>query len=103
MEWFGRWPLQHGSDGDGSGSRQLIDPRAHHPIRNYLDGHAAFEPEAILAMSDAFEQACIALNIPAGDPHGREVIAMRVIDLARSGVIDTKTLRNRVLFEARSE
>ena len=44
----------------------------------------------------------IALNIPAGDARGREVIAMRIIDLARRGVIDPKRLRNRVLFEARS-
>ncbi|MGB9364594.1 MAG: hypothetical protein WCE79_01135 [Xanthobacteraceae bacterium] len=73
------------------------------PIRNYLDGHAAFEPAAIRAMSDAFEQACIALNIPSGDAQGREVIAMRIIDLARTGVIDAKALRNRVLFEARAE
>ena len=81
----------------------MIESRRIMPIRNYLDGQAAFEPEAIRAMSDAFEQACIALNIPAGDARGREVIAMRIIDLARRGVIDPKTLRNRVLFEARPE
>ena len=73
------------------------------PIRNYLDGQAAFEPEVIREMSLAFEQVCIALNIPARDPHGRDVIAMRIIDLARRGVIDAKTLRNHVLFEARPE
>ena len=41
-------------------------------------------------MSDAFEQACIALNIPPGDVRGREVIAMRIIDLARRGVTDRR-------------
>ena len=39
-------------------------------------------------MSKAFEEACIALQVYAGDEKGREIIATRIIDLARSGLID---------------
>ena len=44
------------------------------PIITYLDDHAAFEPEAINAMSDALEQACTALHVN-GHIRDREVIA----------------------------
>lgn len=74
------------------------------PITPYLpEDNSVFEPIALAAMSQAFEEACTALNIPLSEPHDREMIAMRVIDLARTGVIDAKALRNRVLFEARSK
>ena len=72
------------------------------PIRSYLEDHAAFEPEAITAMSQAFEQACTALAITASQKHERTVIATRIIDLARTGVVDAKALRDRVLLEAGS-
>ena len=48
-------------------------------IRNYLKDHAAFEPDAITAMSDALEQACTALHVN-GHIRDREVIATRIID-----------------------
>jgi hypothetical protein len=70
------------------------------PIRRYLADHAAFEPEAITAMSNALEDACQALHIN-GQAHDREVIATRIIDLARNGVIDAKALSKRVISEAR--
>ena len=72
------------------------------PILSHLPDQTAFEPEAIAAMSKAFEEACAALHVFAGDQHGREVIAARIIDLARSGVIDVTALRERVLREAKS-
>jgi hypothetical protein len=74
----------------------------HMPIRSYLEDRAAFEPEAITAMSQAFEQACTALAITARQERERTVIATRIIDLARTGVIDAKALRDRVLLEAGS-
>jgi len=61
----------------------------------------AFEPEQISAMSQAFQEACNALRIFAGDERGREIVATRIIDLARSGVVDPHVLRDRVLLEAR--
>ena len=71
-------------------------------IHSHLESPTAFEPEAISEMSQAFQDACVALKIFAGDEHGRQVIATRIIDLAGSGVIDAKALRDRVLSEART-
>jgi hypothetical protein len=71
------------------------------PIRRYIKDSAAFEPEAITAMSKALDEACIALSVFAGDQRGRETIATRIIDLARNGVIDAPALRDRILQEAR--
>jgi hypothetical protein len=52
-------------------------------------------------MSKAFEEACTALQVYAGDEKGREIIATRIIDLARGGLIDPTALRDRVIAEAR--
>ena len=71
------------------------------PIRKYLEDHAAFEPDAIKLMSEALEQTCIALRVN-GDARNREMIAARIIDLARNGVIDAKALRERVIAEAKA-
>jgi hypothetical protein len=70
-------------------------------IRDYIEEGAYFLPEAIGAMARAFADVCNELRIPAGDDHGREVIATRIIDLARAGVLDSNALRDRVLSEAR--
>ena len=71
-------------------------------IHSYLETQTAFEPEAIREMSQAFADACNALGILAGDEHGRQVIAARIIDLASAGAIDAAGLRDRVLKEART-
>ena len=71
------------------------------PIRAYLEDHPAFEPDAIRAMSLALEEACKALHID-GEIRGREVVATRIIDLARNGVIDARTLSQRVIAEVKA-
>ena len=71
------------------------------PIRKHLTDQTAFGPAAIEAMSKAFAEACNALQVFAGDDKGREIIATRIIDLARGGVIDATALRDRVVAEAR--
>jgi hypothetical protein len=58
-------------------------------------------PPAIEAMSKAFEEACRALQVFAGDEKGREIVATRIIDLAHNGLTDPKALRDRVIAEAR--
>jgi hypothetical protein len=58
------------------------------PIRKHLTDKTAFGPAAIEAMSRAFEEACTTLQVYAGDEKGREIIATRIIDLARGGLID---------------
>ena len=71
------------------------------PIRAYFEDHAVFEPDAILAMSQALEEACKALQID-GEIKDREVVATRIIDLARQGVLDWQTLSGRVVEAMRS-
>jgi hypothetical protein len=71
-------------------------------IHSHPESQNAFDPEAISAMSQALHDACNALRIFAGDEHGRQVIATRIIDLASTGVIDAEALRDRVLMEART-
>jgi len=62
------------------------------PIRSFIQP-GAFDPEAIAAMSEAFEAACNELN-EAGQPKiAREVIAGRIIAAARSGERDPTRLR----------
>jgi hypothetical protein len=57
------------------------------PIGSFLQP-GAFEPEAIAAMSEAFEAACRELQ-NAGQPEvAREVIAGRIIAAARLGERD---------------
>lgn len=71
------------------------------PIRHYLEDHHAFEPDQIDAMSRALEASCKALSIN-GDARSRETIAARIIDLARTGVIDAKALSERVVAETKT-
>jgi hypothetical protein len=70
------------------------------PIRRHLDDNAAFDPDAIKAMSEALEQACAALRVN-GQIQARQVIAARIIDLARNGILDAKALSDRVIAETR--
>jgi hypothetical protein len=70
--------------------------------RRYFDEAAAFDPEAVDAMSKAFEEACDTLRVGDGDVRAREIVATRIIDLARGGVVDADALRDRVLLEAKS-
>lgn len=71
------------------------------PIRHYLNDDGAFGPDAIKAMSEALERACTALHT-GGQLHKREVIATRIIDLARNGIVDAKALSERVIAESRA-
>jgi hypothetical protein len=70
------------------------------PIRKHLTDKTSFGPAAIEAMPKAFEEACTALQVYASDEEGREIIATRIIDLARGGLIDPTALRDRVIAEA---
>jgi hypothetical protein len=59
-----------------------------------------FEPEATHAMSVAFDDACRALNLSPSANQAREVIATRIIELARRGERDPNRLRDRLIKEA---
>jgi hypothetical protein len=71
------------------------------PIRIYLKDSAAFGPDAIATMSEALDQACRALNIE-GEIKNRQIIAERIIELARTGVLDAKLLSERVVAETKA-
>ena len=61
-------------------------------IRKHLTDKTAFGPAAIEAMSKAFEETCNALQVFAGDEKAPEIVATRIIDLARKGLIDPTAL-----------
>jgi hypothetical protein len=71
------------------------------PIRIYLSDPSAFDQKAITAMSDALVRVCQELNI-GSDAKDREVIAERIVALARSGILDANTLAARVVAETRA-
>jgi hypothetical protein len=60
---------------------------------------AVFEPEEIHALAVAFDDICLEMDLPVTATVAREVVAIRVIDLAREGLIDPVRLTDRVLHE----
>jgi hypothetical protein len=58
-----------------------------------------FGPETTAAMGTALEQICAVLGLDH-DADACEVIASRIIELARRGERDAMKLRDRVLMEA---
>ena len=58
-----------------------------------------FDDKDITAMSMALDDVCKMLNL-RDDNSAREVIAIRVIDLARAGERSPTRLRDRILREA---
>jgi hypothetical protein len=71
-------------------------------MKSYFEDAGTFDPDDIDAMARAFAETCNVLNIFAGDAHGREVIATRIIELARAGLTDPAALRDRIVTEART-
>jgi len=59
---------------------------------------AVFDPKDIQAMSMALDDLCASLNIHDGP--ARELLAQRIIKLARGGERSPTVLRDRVLLEA---
>jgi len=60
---------------------------------------AVFEPDEVRALAVAFDDICREMDLPATATVAREVVATRVIDLAREGLIDPARLKDRVLHE----
>jgi hypothetical protein len=67
-------------------------------INPFLQGDA-FGPDTLRAMSTALEEVCRMLKVER-DQGAREVMAVRIIELARRGERDPERLRDRVLREA---
>ena len=70
------------------------------PIIPFLKDEA-FDPDHIQAMSAALGQVSAALGV--GDQQSLEVLAIRIIGLARRGERDAERLKERVLQEAHSD
>ena len=68
--------------------------------RRSMSEFDGFETEAAAVLQQAFTEACIALRVFAGDRRGREAVAARIVDLARTGVRDPVALRDCVVLEA---
>ena len=62
---------------------------------------AVFEPEEIHALIVAFDEICREMDLPTTATVAREVVATRIIDLAREGLIDPTLFKRRVLHEVR--
>ena len=58
-----------------------------------------FDQKDITAMSVALDDVCKILNL-RDDSSAREVIAIRIVDLARAGERSPARLRDRILHEA---
>jgi hypothetical protein len=68
-------------------------------IAEFVPGNAAFNPHEIRAMSMALDDVCQALRIN-GDRTAREIIAIRIIELARLGERSPTRLRDCLLAES---
>lgn len=71
------------------------------PVRSSI-APGVFEPEAIAAMSEAFEAACELLRDTGQPLVAREVIARRIISAARFGERDPLRLRAAALAGSRT-
>jgi hypothetical protein len=60
----------------------------------------AFDPKDVSAMALAFDDVCKTLEVPADAAGLREVIALRIVELAKRGERSTTVLRERLLREA---
>jgi hypothetical protein len=66
-------------------------------ILPFGDHHSVFEPETTHAMSVAFDEVCLILNLTEGSL--KEAIAAKIIQLARQGKRDSMSLRENTLNE----
>jgi hypothetical protein len=67
-------------------------------ITEFLDGFK-FDPETRRVMGVAFEMACATLKFADQTYVAHEVIAKRIIELAKNGVIDPDQLCDQALNE----
>lgn len=63
----------------------------------FLKDGNVFDPKDVKAMSMALDDVCRSLRLREGP--AREIVAERIVDLARRGVRSPTVLRDRVLHE----
>ena len=76
-----------------------MDPTMTTIIPFLREGENVFGPKDITAMSMALDDVCKTLNLQ-DDSSAREVMAVRIIELAKAGELSPRRLRDRVLQEA---
>ena len=70
------------------------------PIRPYLDGQK-FDLETMRLMGLAFEMARVGLGLSDRDEPAKEIVATRIIELAKAGERNPDLLCNDILKEFR--
>ena len=74
------------------------------PITPFLDGDASkFDPETKRVMGVAFEMACVALRLADRGDRANEMLARRIIELAKAGERNPDVLCEGVLKEFREQ
>jgi hypothetical protein len=68
------------------------------PLTPYLK-EAAFEPKAIEAMTAAFEAVCKSLQLAKRDDPISQIVARKIVDIARTGERDPQRMHDLVLLE----
>jgi hypothetical protein len=79
---------------------QLFPTDTPMPIRPHLDGQR-FDSETIRVMGLAFEMALVALRLADRGDLANEVLARKIMDLAKAGERDPERLCDGVLLEFR--
>ena len=69
-------------------------------ILPFIKDDPAFDPEDTQAMVVALGEVCELLKLPEGSDRERQVIAIRIVELARRGERNAERLRDRVIKEA---
>lgn len=69
------------------------------PITPFLDGNIRFDPEGTRVMGVAFEMVCIALRLTDRNDGANEIVARRIIELAKTGERNPDLLCEGVLKE----
>ena len=71
------------------------------PIRPHLDGHK-FDAETIRVMGIAFEMALVALRLADRGDLAKEILADKIIELAKAGERDPERLCEGIMKEFRA-
>ena len=70
------------------------------PIRPFI-GDASFTPEQVMALNDAFNSALAELNLTDRQDPLAEIVAKKIIEIARGGERDPERLRELALKDIR--
>jgi hypothetical protein len=73
------------------------------PITPYLDDNTRFDPEATRVMSVAFEMVRVALGLTDRGDLANQIVAKRIIELAKTGELNPDLLCERALKEIREQ